>query len=75
MIYPNIKKFTYLSIRETAKVLRLPENFVRQSVRLGRAPGFYSGTKYLINVELFAEKLEHDSENYVTDTDNAFKGV
>lgn len=74
MIYPSVKKFTYLSIRETAKALRLPENFVRRSVRLGRVPGFYSGTKYYVNLELFVEKLEHDSKSYTDGTENIFQG-
>ena len=48
----------FLTIRETAKKTGIPENRVRQWSKMGVLPGFYAGTKFMINLDRFLEYLD-----------------
>ena len=45
------------TIKETAKIFNLPEDFVRQLVKNGQIVAVQSGRKTFINLNKFAEKL------------------
>ncbi len=48
----------FATIRALAKEGILPEHRLRCLLREGKLPGFYSGTRYLSNVDLLEEQLE-----------------
>lgn len=48
----------FLTIRQTAKALGVPETFVRREVKRGGVPGFRCGNRAYIDVAKFAAKLE-----------------
>lgn len=52
MKIPNLK-----TIKETAKLLGLPEYFVRQKVKSGEIVAISAGRKMLVNVDRFIEYL------------------
>lgn len=45
------------TIKATAKLLNIPENFVRQKVLSGEVVAVMAGRKYLVNVDKFIEYL------------------
>ena len=47
----------YMTTRETAQELQVPENLVRRMVKSGAAQGFYSGNRFYIDVPAFREML------------------
>lgn len=49
---------TFKTIRQTAALGMLTENRLRIMLREGRLPGFYTGTRYMVNTDLLAEQLE-----------------
>ncbi len=51
----------YITIRTAAKQGILPEHRLRQMVHTGECPGFYSGNRFLINVEQLKELLDQKS--------------
>ncbi len=51
----------YLTIRQTAKKLEFPETRIRIMVKCGECPGIYSGNRFLVNVDAFAEQLDVQS--------------
>lgn len=53
------KKF--MTIREVARLGILPEHYLRRLEHTGKLPGFYSGVKKLVNVEMLMEQLERES--------------
>ena len=48
----------FITIRTAAKLGILPEHRLRQMVHTGECPGFYSGNRFLINVEQLKELLD-----------------
>ena len=52
---------SYLPIRQTAKKLDFPEARIRIMVKRGECPGIYSGNRFLVNLEAFAEQLDAQS--------------
>lgn len=50
------KKF--LSIRETAKTGIISKHMLRQMVTHGKAPGFYAGSHFRVNVPMLIDKLD-----------------
>ena len=48
----------FATIRTLAKEGVLPEHRMRCLLREGKLPGFYSGTRYLVNRVMLAEQLE-----------------
>lgn len=51
------KSTQFQTIRQVAKLLNLPEYSVRRLVKTGRAPGFYSGNRFYLNVAEFENQL------------------
>lgn len=49
--------FLFQTIREVARTGLAPEAFIRRLVAQGKCPGVYSGTRFLVNVELLTEYL------------------
>ena len=49
------KKF--LTVRQTARELGIPETVIRRLLKAGNVPGFRTGNRDYINVERFRETL------------------
>lgn len=47
----------YLTIRQTARELDIPEGFIRKEEKAGRVPGFKSGNRVYVDVTAFREVL------------------
>ena len=47
----------FLTIRETARELSIPEGFIRKEEKAGRVPGFKSGTRVYVDVTAFRDVL------------------
>ncbi len=56
----------FLSIRECAAAGPLSEFVLRKMEKQGKLPGFFSGTKFLVNYRLFLENLEKASTENMT---------
>lgn len=56
-----------LSIRETARTGILPETALRRLVKQGKCPGFYSGTKFLVNYDRLCDWLNETAEATIND--------
>lgn len=66
------------TIKTTAKIFGLPENFIRQKVIHGEVVAVKAGCKYLVNVDKFAEYLNNstvDVTNIEKASDNAISPV
>lgn len=51
----------YLTIRETAKLGIVSEKMLRYMVKQRKCPGFYVGTRFLVNVKLLEKALDEMS--------------
>lgn len=47
----------FMTIRQTARELDIPEGFIRREEKAGRVPGFKSGTRVYVDVTAFREVL------------------
>ena len=47
-----------LTINQTAKEKGLPHTYLRARLAQGRLPGFYSGSRFYVNVDMLCEQLE-----------------
>lgn len=56
----------FLTIRETAATGILPEHRLRIMVKSGVCPGFYSGNRFLINIDALSDLLDQWSRTGVT---------
>ena len=52
----------YMTIRQTAKKTGLPECLIRRKMDEGNVPHIMSGSRPLLNVPLFLERLEQESK-------------
>lgn len=52
---------TYMTIRQTAHGIGLPEWAIRARLKRNKLPGFYAGSHYYINVPLLMEMLDAES--------------
>ncbi len=52
------KKKTYQTIREVAQSGLISEHYLRKMVCKGDCPGFYSGNRFLVNVDKLVQKLD-----------------
>ena len=57
------------SIKKTALDTGVPEWVIRQMVKSGECPGFYSGVKFLVNQELFLELIESKCRRHLMKSD------
>lgn len=48
----------FLTIRQTAALGVLPEHRLRLMVAAGECPGFRTGNRFMVNVDMLSEKLE-----------------
>ncbi|MCK6255598.1 excisionase family DNA-binding protein [Fictibacillus sp. KIGAM418] len=48
----------YLSLKETAEFLDLPESYIESLIQQQKIRAFYDGSEYLINKEQFNSHLE-----------------
>ena len=51
----------FLTINQTAKVVGLPHTCLRTMLANHSLPGFYSGSRFYVNVEMLKEELERES--------------
>lgn len=58
---------TFQSVRETARSTGLPECRLRRMVKERKAPGLYSGRKFIVNVPALLEQLERESRQGASD--------
>ena len=56
---------SYKTIRQTAAMGILPEYRLRLMVAAGECPGFMSGNRFMVNVDMLSEKLEALSKERV----------
>ena len=54
----EVHYMTVFTIRGEARESNLPEHFLRSLLRQNQLPGFYAGTRYYVNHELFMEQLD-----------------
>ena len=54
----NFCEKQYATIRQAAQIVGVPHSRIREWLRAGDVPGFYSGSRFYVNVERFREKLE-----------------
>ena len=47
----------YQTIRQTVRSEGIPETALRRMVKAGKIPGFYSGTRFYVNVAKLREQL------------------
>lgn len=47
----------FQTIRQVAKLFNLSEYLIHRLVKTGRAPGFYSGNRFYLNVPEFESQL------------------
>jgi hypothetical protein len=50
----------FKTIRQTAKLIPMPEQALRNMVRQKLVPGFYSGTRFYVNVDMLRQKLNSE---------------
>ena len=60
----------FLTIRETAKKYGLKESMLRARLANKRLPGFYSGSRFNVDVEALL-KLLHDESNAMVEAADA----
>ena len=59
----------FLTINQTAKAIGLPHTCLRAMQAQGKLPGFYSGTRFYVNVDMFRAKLEEESRASMCQTE------
>lgn len=52
---------TFKTIRQTAAMGFITENYIRLMVAEGRCPGIRVGNRFMVNVEALAEQLDKES--------------
>ena len=61
----------FLTINQTAKEIGLPATCLRSMLATGNLPGFYSGTRFYVNLDMFRAKLEQDSRSAMSNSKEA----
>ena len=56
---------TFKTIRQTAAIGIVSENYIRNLVAQGKCPGFYSGNRFIVNVTALVEMLDKQSRSDV----------
>ncbi|MBO5740736.1 MAG: hypothetical protein J6R54_01970 [Bacteroidaceae bacterium] len=57
----------FMTINQTADYLHLPRCAVRRMAQNSLLPGFYSGSRFYVNVDIFEKKLEEDTQSFQTE--------
>lgn len=68
----NFSRFNFQTINQAADALGIPRHWLRRAQKLGKVPGFYSGSRFYVNVSMLEEKLQHDIEAFPNATPNIF---
>lgn len=55
----------FKTIRQTAAMGLITENYIRLMVAEGRCPGIRVGNRFMVNVEALAEQLDKESREVV----------
>ena len=53
----------FKTIRQTAATGLITEHYLRQMVKRGECPGILSGSRFLVNVPVLAERLDELSKS------------
>ena len=56
---------TFKTIRQTAAMGFITENYIRLMVAEGRCPGIRVGNRFMVNVEALAQQLDKESREVV----------
>lgn len=56
----------YQTIRQTARNTGLPEFMLRSRLKQGKLPGYYSYSRYYVNVPMLLEMIESESRESVS---------
>ena len=56
---------TFKTIRQTAAMGFITENYIRLMVAEGRCPGIRVGNRFMVNVEALEEQLDKESREVV----------
>lgn len=51
----------FQTVRQVSRTLNVPEHFVRCMVAQGICPGVYSGSRFLVHVDMLREYLDKKS--------------
>lgn len=51
----------YFTIRQAARELAIPENYIRKEEKAGRVPGFKSGNRVYVDVGAFRDILSRSN--------------
>ena len=57
----------FRTIRQVSKDYELPENLLRSRLCQKRLPGFYSGNRFMVDVDLLQELLKAESIASIAD--------
>lgn len=57
----------FMTIREVAKTGLISEHYLREMVKAGTLPGFYTGNVFRVNFGMLIDKLNRESEKFVAD--------
>lgn len=60
----------FKTIRQTASLGFINENYIRNLVAQGKCPGIYSGNRFLVNVDALIEQLDKESKKNTENCDN-----
>lgn len=60
----------FLTIRRAAAEVGLPHTLLRKMLANSTLPGFYSGNRYYVNLDLLREKLEEQSHSATKDKES-----
>lgn len=60
----------FLTIRQAASLGILSEHRLRIMVAEGKCPGIYSGSRFLVNVDMLNEVLEAESRRAMRSVEN-----
>lgn len=60
----------FKTIRQTASLGFINENYLWNLVAKGKCPGIYSGNRFLVNVDALIEQLDKESKKNTENCDN-----
>lgn len=56
-----MERATFMTINQAAKAIGLPHSCLRAMLASDSLPGFYSGSRYYVNLEMLKEDLDRES--------------
>ena len=57
----KMERTAFMTINQAAKAIGLPHTCLRAMLANNSLPGFYSGSRYYVNMEMLKEDLEMES--------------